>query len=122
MAFTCNACGYRNSELKPGGRVPEKGKKITVCVKKIKDLSRDVIKSDSASVEVPELDLELAIITAVEGLITKISESLERVHGFHPFTTFSWLLAILLCGLQQKREWSVMMNFSMLNRSLICFV
>ncbi|KAL5811839.1 hypothetical protein ACOSQ3_026789 [Xanthoceras sorbifolium] len=88
MASTCDACGYRNSELKPGGRVPEKGKKITLRVKNIKDLSRDVIKSDSASVEVPELDLILAsgtlggLVTTVEGLITKISESLERVHGF----------------------------------------
>ncbi|KAK6917036.1 Zinc finger, ZPR1-type [Dillenia turbinata] len=88
MASTCDSCGYRNSELKPGGRIPEKGKKITVCMKNIKDLSRDVIKSDTASVHVPELDLELTsgtlggIVTTVEGLITKISENLERVHGF----------------------------------------
>ncbi|XP_039066827.1 zinc finger protein ZPR1-like isoform X2 [Hibiscus syriacus] len=88
MASTCDTCGYRNSELKPGGPIPEKGKKITLCVKNISDLSRDVIKSDTASVKVPELELELAsgtlggIVTTVEGLITKISESLERVHGF----------------------------------------
>lgn len=68
MASTCDACGYRNSEvcidllvlsfsfpycngnccslvqLKPGGRIPDKGKKITLCVKNVKDLSRDVIK------------------------------------------------------------------------------
>ncbi|KAK9267677.1 hypothetical protein L1049_010108 [Liquidambar formosana] len=44
MASSCDACGYRNSELKPGGRIPEKGKRITVCVKNINDLSRDVIK------------------------------------------------------------------------------
>lgn len=31
-------------QLKPGGRIPEKGKKITLYVKNIKDLSRDVIK------------------------------------------------------------------------------
>lgn len=31
-------------QLKPGGRIPEKGKKIIVLVKNIKDLSRDVIK------------------------------------------------------------------------------
>ncbi|XP_057970766.1 uncharacterized protein LOC131159690 isoform X2 [Malania oleifera] len=88
MASSCDACGYRNSELKPGGRIPNKGKKITVCVKNINDLSRDVIKSDSASVKVPELDLELAsgtlggIVTTIEGLMKKISENLERVHGF----------------------------------------
>ncbi|KAJ7969281.1 Zinc finger protein ZPR1 [Quillaja saponaria] len=88
MASTCDACGYRNSEVKPGGRIPEKGKKITLNVKHVSDLSRDVIKSDTASVKVPDLDLELAsgtmggVVTTVEGLITKISESLERVHGF----------------------------------------
>ncbi|XVE84403.1 hypothetical protein DITRI_Ditri17bG0009800 [Diplodiscus trichospermus] len=88
MASTCDSCGYRNSELKPGGPIPEKGKKITLCVKNVEDLSRDVIKSDTASVKVPELELELAsgtlggVVTTVEGLITKISESLERVHGF----------------------------------------
>ncbi|XP_027191715.1 zinc finger chaperone ZPR1-like isoform X2 [Cicer arietinum] len=80
MASTCDFCGYRNSEVKPGGRIPEKGKKITLNVKNINDLSRDVIKSDTAGVTVPELDLELAsgtlggLVTTVEGLITKISE------------------------------------------------
>lgn len=88
MASTCDSCGYRSSELKPGGRIPKKGKKITILVKNINDLSRDVIKSDTASVKVPELDLELAsgtlggLVTTVEGLITQISENLERVHGF----------------------------------------
>ncbi|CAL9041193.1 unnamed protein product [Musa banksii] len=88
MATTCDMCGYRSSELKAGGEIPEKGKRITVYVQNIEDLSRDVIKSDMASVKVPELDLELAsgtlggIVTTVEGLITKISENLERVHGF----------------------------------------
>lgn len=88
MASTCDACGYRNSELKPGGSISEKGKRITVHVKNINDLNRDVIKSDSASVKIPELDLELAsgtlggMVTTIEGLVTKIGESLERVHGF----------------------------------------
>ncbi|CAI9760036.1 unnamed protein product [Fraxinus pennsylvanica] len=88
MASSCDACGYRNSEVKPGGRIPLKGKKIKVYVKNIKDLNRDVIKSDTASIKIPEIDLELAsgtlggLVTTVEGLISKISESLERVHGF----------------------------------------
>lgn len=87
MASSCDACGYRNSELKPGGRIPEKGKKITVHVQRVDDLSQDV-KSDTASVKIPEIDLELTsgtlggVVTTIEGLITKISESLERVHGF----------------------------------------
>lgn len=88
MASSCDSCGYRSSELKPGGRIPEKGKKIVLHVRNVKDLSRDVIKSDTAGIVVPELDLELAsgtlggLVTTVEGLITNISESLGRVHGF----------------------------------------
>ncbi|CAI9773335.1 unnamed protein product [Fraxinus pennsylvanica] len=88
MASACDACGYRNSEVKPGGCIPLKGKKIKVHVKNTYDLNRDVIKSDTASVKIPEIDLELASgtlggqVTTVEGLISKISESLERVHGF----------------------------------------
>ena len=88
MAASCDLCGYRNSELKPGGEIPAKGKKITLHVQTVKDLSRDVIKSDSAAVKVPELELELSmgtlggIVTTVEGLIVKICEALERVHGF----------------------------------------
>lgn len=88
MASSCDSCGYRNSELKPGGSIPPKGKKITLRVENMKDLSRDVIKSDTAGVIIPELQLELAsgtlggIVTTVEGLVTKISENLERVHGF----------------------------------------
>ncbi|KAF3674589.1 putative peptidyl-prolyl cis-trans isomerase FKBP17-1, chloroplastic-like [Capsicum annuum] len=75
-------------KLKPGGPISEKGKKITLHVENIKDLSRDVIKSDSAGVEIPELELELAsgtlggMVTTVEGLVTKIS---ERGHGFNPW-------------------------------------
>ncbi|XP_047332386.1 zinc finger protein ZPR1 homolog [Impatiens glandulifera] len=88
MASTCDGCGYRNSELKAGGSIPAKGKKITVSIKNVTDLSRDVIKSDTAGVIIPELDLELAsgtmggLVTTVEGLVTKINENLERVHGF----------------------------------------
>ncbi|KAG0566349.1 hypothetical protein KC19_7G057100 [Ceratodon purpureus] len=88
MASTCDVCGYKNSELKPGGRIPEKGKKISLVIKSTRDLSRDVIKSDTASVEIPELELELSagtlggLVTTVEGLLSNISESLKRVHGF----------------------------------------
>ncbi|KAJ1290582.1 hypothetical protein BS78_02G255000 [Paspalum vaginatum] len=88
MATTCDMFGYRNSELKPGGETPANGKKITLRVQNAKDLTRDVIKSDSASVKVPELELELTsgtlggMVTTVEGLIVKICEALERILGF----------------------------------------
>ncbi|KAK8969094.1 hypothetical protein KSP40_PGU016151 [Platanthera guangdongensis] len=103
MASSCDLCGYRSSELKAGGEIPQKGKRITVCVQNVKDLSRDLLRyicillsnislflfqSDAACVKVPELELELAsgtlggIVTTIEGLVTKICENLERMHGF----------------------------------------
>ncbi|CAN6485417.1 unnamed protein product [Victoria cruziana] len=81
MASTCDSCGYRNSELKPGGAIPDRGKRITVQIRDAADVCRDVIKSDTASVIVPELDLELesgtlgGLVTTIEGLLTKIRES-----------------------------------------------
>uniref|UniRef100_A0A8R7TP57 Zinc finger ZPR1-type domain-containing protein n=1 Tax=Triticum urartu TaxID=4572 RepID=A0A8R7TP57_TRIUA len=90
MATSCDACGYRNSELKPGGEIPAKGKKTTLIVRNVKDLSRDVIKSDSAAVSVPELELELSsgtlggIVTTVEGLIVKICEGMFATYILMP--------------------------------------
>nr|GEU58927.1 zinc finger protein ZPR1-like [Tanacetum cinerariifolium] len=81
MASTCDGCGYRNSELKAGGAIPDKGKKVSVSVKNNRDLNRDIIKSDTASVIIPEIDLELTsgtlggLVSTVEGLVTKISEA-----------------------------------------------
>eukprot|EP00897_Mesotaenium_endlicherianum_P003028 jgi/Mesen1/2753/ME000017S02122 len=88
MATSCDVCGYKNSEVKPGGSISAKGKRITLKVKSVADFRRDVIKSDTASVIVPEVELELAAgtlggrVTTVEGLLADISESLKRVQGF----------------------------------------
>ena len=88
MACACDSCGYRSSELKAGGRIPSKGRRIALRVKSAADLSRDVIKSDTASVAIPEVDLELTAgtlggrVTTVEGLLQDIARSLREVQGF----------------------------------------
>ncbi|KMZ62218.1 Zinc finger protein ZPR1 [Zostera marina] len=88
MASSCDECGYRSSELKAGGEIPKKGKRIKVSVQGMDDLSRDVIKSDTASVSIPEIELDLTsgtlggLVTTVEGLITQIGEKLSKVYGF----------------------------------------
>ncbi|KAI3679635.1 hypothetical protein L2E82_51175 [Cichorium intybus] len=76
MASTCDACGYRNSKLKAGGAISAKGKKVTLIVRNVEDLSRDVIKSDTASVTIPEIDLELAGGT-LGGLVTTMEGNLK---------------------------------------------
>ncbi|CAI5930744.1 unnamed protein product [Closterium sp. NIES-64] len=88
MATSCDACGYKNSELKAAGGVAPKGRKITLTVRNQKDLSRDIIKAESAAVYIPEIELELGAgtlggrVTTVEGLVTEIADSLKRIRPF----------------------------------------
>ncbi|KAH8097431.1 hypothetical protein JL720_322 [Aureococcus anophagefferens] len=88
MSFTCEKCGYRNSEVKGGGAVPKLGCAATLTCVDAGDLSRDILKSDTAYVAIPELDLELAhgslgsVYTTVEGCLEKIVASLRRGNPF----------------------------------------
>ena len=50
MADSCDVCGYKSSEVKGGGAISERGRRLTLHVKEAIDLSRDVIKSETAYV------------------------------------------------------------------------
>ncbi|QKX58114.1 uncharacterized protein TRUGW13939_05235 [Talaromyces rugulosus] len=80
----CDHCGYRTNEVKTGGEVPEKGKRITLKVDTIEDLSRDILKSDTCALYSPELEMWSqpgslgGRFTTVEGLLTEIR---DQLHG-----------------------------------------
>lgn len=45
MAFTCQHCGYKSNEVKSGGAVSEKGRKLTLKITMgAEDLARDILK------------------------------------------------------------------------------
>lgn len=83
MSTSCQKCGYRSNEVKTGGEVPEKGQKITLEVKTSIDMSRDVLKSESAALSCPELQLQVepgtlgGRFTTVEGLLTQMRDDLQ---------------------------------------------
>lgn len=83
MATNCYACGYRDNEVKSGGAVSDKGKRITLKVEDEEDLSRDMLKSDTAGLEIPEIDLVLqpgtlgGRFTTLEGLLNEIYSELS---------------------------------------------
>ena len=62
----------------------EQGKKITLNVTHPSDMSRDVLKSDTCSIAIPELDFEMGGMsvggkfTTLEGLLTDILEQVEK--------------------------------------------
>lgn len=82
MAFSCAKCGFKDSEVKSGGAMSERGRIITLKVLSPIDIKRDVFKSETASLEIPELELELqygtlgGVYSTVEGLLEKIATNL----------------------------------------------
>ena len=59
MAFLCPHCGYKNVDVKIVGEVSLKGKKIILKAETVEDLGRDIFKSESARVTIPELGFEM---------------------------------------------------------------
>ncbi|SCV70263.1 BQ2448_1657 [Microbotryum intermedium] len=84
MSSNCHDCGYRDNEVKSGGVMANKGRKITLKVDDADDLSRDILKSDTAGLEIPEIELELnpgtlgGRFTTLEGLLRQVYEELDE--------------------------------------------
>jgi len=83
MCTTCDLCGAKTNEVKSGGGIEEKGKKITLRVTDPSDMNRDVMKSETCSIHIPELDFEMGGMslggkfTTLEGLLTNVLEKIE---------------------------------------------
>ncbi|XP_050530451.1 zinc finger protein ZPR1 [Daktulosphaira vitifoliae] len=84
MATTCDECGYRTNEVKPGGGIEDQGTLITVKVSTPEDLNRDILKSETCELLIPELEFEAGALslsgrfTTIEGLLTSLQEQLSN--------------------------------------------
>lgn len=84
MSFNCEHCGLSNNEIQSGGTVQEKGLKLTATISTERDLSRQVVKSDYATLVIPEIELEIppkgqkGEITTVEGVLQRTIAGLEQ--------------------------------------------
>ncbi|KAG0231429.1 nucleolar zinc-finger protein [Actinomortierella wolfii] len=83
MSTACDECGYKSNEVKAGGPVSDRGKKITLKIEDPEDMSRDILKSETCGLEIPEIDLELNAgtlggrFTTVEGLLRQVHDELS---------------------------------------------
>jgi len=84
MSTNCHTCGYRDNEIKSGGAIAPQGRRITLKVEDSDDLSRDILKSETAGLTIPEIDLHLhpgtlgGRFTTLEGLLNQIYEELDE--------------------------------------------
>ncbi|XP_038861234.1 zinc finger protein ZPR1-like isoform X3 [Salvelinus namaycush] len=80
MATNCDDCGHRTNEVKSGGATEELGTKITLHLTNVSDMSRDLLKSETCSILIPELEFELGMaavggkFTTLEGLLKDIKD------------------------------------------------
>ncbi|EGN96702.1 hypothetical protein SERLA73DRAFT_111372 [Serpula lacrymans var. lacrymans S7.3] len=83
MSTNCDRCGYRDNEVKSGTAISALGKRITLKVIDREDLSRDILKSETSGLSIPEIDLVLQAgtlggrFTTVEGILHQIYEELS---------------------------------------------
>lgn len=88
MSLFCELCGFKSNEIKGGGAIPKYGTKIILSVTSMDDLAREVLKSDTAGLSIPELELELdeggldGVYTSVEGLLNKVHSRLTSANPF----------------------------------------
>jgi zinc finger protein len=88
MSLLCESCGYKSNEIKGAGSIPKFGTRVILKATCQDDLGREVLKSDTAGIEIPEVELELdeggldGLYTTVEGLLEKLH---DRLKGANPF-------------------------------------
>lgn len=83
MSTVCFECGYKSNEVKTGGEIPPKGTKVVLKVSDPEDLARDILKSETCGLSIPELSLDLTPgtlggrFTTIEGLLNQVLEELH---------------------------------------------
>ncbi|CAK75880.1 unnamed protein product (macronuclear) [Paramecium tetraurelia] len=83
MSFTCNECGYRDTEIKGANGITPQGKLFRLYVNSQQDLKRNVFKSETASLQIPEIELEMctgtlgAVFTTTQGIVSKVLDHLR---------------------------------------------
>lgn len=88
MATNCDSCGHRTNEVKSGGATEELGTKITLNITDPSDMTRDLLKSETCAVVIPELEFELGMaalggkFTTVEGLLKDIKDLIVAKNPF----------------------------------------
>ncbi|KAE9388111.1 zf-ZPR1-domain-containing protein [Gymnopus androsaceus JB14] len=78
MSTNCDRCGYRDNEVKSGAAISEQGKRMILKVEDSEDLSRDILKSETAGLTIPEIDLVLTHGT-LGGRFTRLEGILEQI-------------------------------------------
>ncbi|KAH0836567.1 zf-ZPR1-domain-containing protein [Lanmaoa asiatica] len=130
MSTNCESCGYRDNEVKAGSAISEKGKKITLKVVDQEDLGRDILKSETGGLTIPDIDLVLqhgtlgGRFTTLEGILDQIYDELSQkmlvtgdssTIGDEDREKFQKFLEDLNAIKQVKREFTIILDDPLAN-------
>ncbi|MFH4974428.1 hypothetical protein AB6A40_001137 [Gnathostoma spinigerum] len=88
MSTVCEKCGHRTNEVKSGNSVRDRGCKLVLSIEEVIDFSRDVLKSDTCMLSIPEVGLDVGAgalcgrFTTVEGIIMSMRDQLKNEGRF----------------------------------------
>ena len=81
MAFDCPHCGHRTNELQQANAIAIGGAIYTCKISTKADLNRQLVKTDTAVVKIPEIDFEIPAqrghLTTIEGLLSTVVDDLS---------------------------------------------
>lgn len=83
MATVCETCGNKTNEVKSGSGIEPQGVRIEVTITGKEDFCRDLLKSETCYMKIPEIDLEVGPttlggrFTTVEGIVSAVKDQLE---------------------------------------------
>ena len=82
ISFECPHCHYQNNELQPAQQIGERGVRIALKCMSPKDISRRVVKTEWAEIQIPEIEFEVkkqnGLVTTVEGILDRAIERLQQ--------------------------------------------
>lgn len=86
--FLCDGCGYHNGQVLIKGDTSPLAQTISLKCDCHNDLNRQVVKSETASIKIPEIELDLSEgiiggkLTTVEGILRSIHKRLKENNPF----------------------------------------
>jgi zinc finger protein len=92
-SFFCEHCGERNNEVTFGGEIQEKACVYELTVTTERDINRQIVKSDSASIYIRELDFEIPAgtqkgsINTLEGVFKRAIDDLSALQPLRMIQT-----------------------------------
>lgn len=88
MATVCESCGVRSNEVKSGSGIEEKGTRYILKITDPSDLNRDLLKSETGSLEIPEIGFYVNAgtlggkFTTIEGILKNCHDQLDSINPF----------------------------------------